>query len=186
MKQVNDLPRGSVSGEVDGKRILYPFYTAWQNMFKRCSESFIAKNHTYKGCCVCDEWHKLSSFKKWFDDNNVNGWQLDKDLLVEGNKIYSPEYCRFVPASLNTILVGRDASRGAYPKGVSFDKDLGKYRAYISINMKTTHIGCYFTIEEAQAAYEESKRNYVLLVLPVYKEMGVSKDLIETLEKRFS
>lgn len=31
----------------------------------------------------------LRHLKKWFDENYIEGYELDKDILVEGNRIYS-------------------------------------------------------------------------------------------------
>lgn len=186
MKPINDLPRGSATEVVGGKKTTRPFYSAWKNMIKRCSEPFISKHPTYAGCTICDEWLSLSSFKIWFDANSVNGWQLDKDLLVLGNKIYSPKYCRFVPASLNSMFLGCESQRGEFPKGVYLDKALNKYRSCIYVNGKTTHLGIHETSDEAKDSYDAAKRNQVFVALPIYLEMGVSKDLIKELERRFT
>ena len=85
-------------------------YSVWTSMLKRCySDKCQKKQPTYKGCCVCEEWLNYSNFKKWFNDNyyEIEGEQmnLDKDILVKGNKIYSPETCVFVPKKINTLFV---------------------------------------------------------------------------------
>ena len=55
-----------------------------------------------------DIWTK--DVKEWFD-NPVNGYKegysLDKDILVKGNKIYSPETCCFVPQDVNILFTKR-------------------------------------------------------------------------------
>ena len=38
-------------------------------------------------------------------------------------------------------------------KGVSFDKDIKKYRAFITLNGKTKHLGCFVSPVDAHAAY---------------------------------
>ena len=48
-------------------------------------------------CSVCEEWKHFSNFKKWFDENYIEGFDIDKDILIKGNKVYSPEACSFVP-----------------------------------------------------------------------------------------
>lgn len=45
-------------------------------------------------------------------------WHLDKDILVAGNKIYSPETCLFVPNRINSLLI-RGVKTGPLPLGVS-------------------------------------------------------------------
>ena len=76
-------------------------------MYNRCySKAFQESHPWYKGCTVCDEWldpeHGLGRFAKWCNENYyiVEGegtTQLDKDILIPGNKIYSPDTCIFVP-----------------------------------------------------------------------------------------
>lgn len=185
MKPINDLPRGSTTHLVNGKRTQKPFYYAWRNMLARCSSKFKVGNETYKCCNVCDEWLKLSAFKKWFDRNHVEGWNLDKDLLIEGNKLYSPETCRFIPHSLNTLFVARDKLRGKHPKGVYYDNDLRKFRALLTVERKTTHVGCYETAEDAEIAYLKAKKNYALSLIPKYKSEGVCHELLAAIERKF-
>ncbi len=73
----------------------------WTNMLQRCYGHY--GNHpTYKGCSVVEEWHNFQNFAKWFEENYIEGYQLDKDIKVEGNKVYGPDTCMFVSKKENT------------------------------------------------------------------------------------
>ena len=79
-------------------------YVAWQNMLQRCYDpKYHVKRPTYIGCSVCAEWHNFQNFAKWMSKQNCEGKQLDKDIKVEGNKVYSPETCMFVTPAENTV-----------------------------------------------------------------------------------
>lgn len=83
-----------------------PQYSTWRSMLRRCYYApYIEKNPTYKGCSVHPEWHNFQNFAKWYDENHPNDgndYQLDKDIKVEGNKLYSPITCSFVTKRENT------------------------------------------------------------------------------------
>jgi hypothetical protein len=77
-------------------------HKTWTGMLERCySEKCHARNPTYKECSVCDEWHNFQNFAKWFFKNYIKGFELDKDIKVKGNKIYSPDTCIFVSPKKN-------------------------------------------------------------------------------------
>ena len=72
-------------------------YLTWMNMLERCySMKSLARNTTYVGCTVVEEWHNFQNFAKWFEENYIEGYHLDKDIKVEGNKVYGPDTCLFV------------------------------------------------------------------------------------------
>ena len=52
---------------------------------------------------------------------------LDKDILIKGNKIYSPNTCIFVPKRINTLFIKCDKARGNLPIGVS-KREENKYK----------------------------------------------------------
>ena len=90
----------SKTSGLDHKRI----YSTWNSMLERCySNKSLAKNPTYRGCSVCDEWQCLQSFAKWMIAQDYKNKELDKDIKVSGNKVYSPITCLFVSRSENTI-----------------------------------------------------------------------------------
>lgn len=140
------------------------YYKKWIVLLNRCYHPTQAKhNKAYNEVFVCDEWLKLSNFKKWFEDE-VNGYkkgyQLDKDLLVKGNKVYSPNTCCFIPSEINrAIVLGRKKKIGGLPIGVvKIELKTSKpYRA--DIGRKT--IGYYSTPEEAFDAYKNRKEEKI-------------------------
>ena len=99
------------------------FYGTWHHMLERCySKKSLSKRPTYRNCSVCPDWLVLSNFKKWFDANYREGSTLDKDILIPGNKIYSPEECSFVPQYVNSLMTDAKAIRGDLPLGVRAHK----------------------------------------------------------------
>src|SRR6478609_6597185 len=117
-------------------------YSVWSSMLKRCYDpKEHEKNPSYKDCKVVEEWLSLQVFGEWFDKNYKEGYQLDKDLLLKGNKIYGPETCCFVPQEINLLLVNNKRSRGVYPIGVS--KQRNKYSAHVRVKNKQKHLGNY-------------------------------------------
>lgn len=102
----------------------FPFYNTWLEMLRRgFSEKEKERHPTYKNTTVCEEWKTASIFKAWMEQQNWKGLDLDKDILIKGNNIYSPETTVFVPSYINTLLVTSKAIRGKWPLGVSLLKD---------------------------------------------------------------
>jgi len=151
----------------NGKNVHDKAYTAWHCMLQRCySKGFLDKHPTYMGCCVCEEWLTFSCFDKWFLENYVDGFQLDKDILVSGNKIYSPDTCLFVPGWVNKFIADSGATRGEYPIGVcKFAGNKIKARCR-QPNKKSYHLGVFKTVEDAYDAWLRAK----LEVLEFYKQ----------------
>ena len=119
---VNDLGyRVQINEEVTkngGKRILKSvfrckYYTAWRNMLTRCyDKKYLERNPSYIGTSVCNEWLSAATFKKWMEQQDWHGKCLDKDIIVPGSKLYSPETCAFVLTATNSFVLARDACRG--------------------------------------------------------------------------
>ena len=147
-----------VKPTVNGKCIVCQFYRIWQHMLYRCySAKYHHKFPTYIDCTVCDEWLTFSNFRSWMITQDWKGKELDKDILVQGNKVYSPETCMFVSQAINSLITDRKASRGIYPQGVCFDKQIGKYKAQVNINGSRKNLGRYSTTEQAFKAYKYAK-----------------------------
>jgi hypothetical protein len=160
---VNDLNQ---IVQVNGK--ILPTYRCWRDMLKRCySAKALIKNLTYIGCSVSEEWKTLSNFKEWYDANYRECFELDKDILYPGNKIYSADTCCFVPHYLNSLLIDCGASRGDLPLGVTEIKpnNIGRisstYLAQCSDGYGARLTKTFKTIEEAQAWYSITKKRIV-------------------------
>lgn len=136
-----------------------PFYEKWGSMLKRCySEKQLKRGSSYRGCTVCDDWLNFSNFRDWMEQQDWGGKQLDKDLLVEGSKVYSPDTCIFISSSLNLFLLTRNGRRGSLPLGVSTVTNYtSKYQSSIKVNSKSTHLGTFDTQEEAHLAWQRAK-----------------------------
>lgn len=151
-------------------------YKVWNAMLARCySERFQQKQPTYKGCSVCEEWLNFQNFAKWYDENfyQIKDYKmnLDKDILIKGNKIYSPETCVFVPHFINTMFLKRQFDRGNLPIGVKIcTRNPKKYEAQSRNNSgKRIYLGVFNTKEEAFEAYKKYKEDLIKQVAEEYK-----------------
>ena len=79
-------------------------YLVWYSMLTRCYSDTYHAAKAYKDVFVCDSWHNFQTFAKWFTDNYIEGYQLDKDTKILGNKIYSPATCCFVSKKENVTM----------------------------------------------------------------------------------
>lgn len=155
-----------------------PFYNKWKGMLERCySDKFKVKQPSYEGCYVCEEWLKFSNFKNWMIQQDYEGKHLDKDLLVEGNRMYSPETCIFIPRKINNFLILRGNDRGEFPLGVSYDNNAGKFKAAGQENGYRKHLGLFCTPTAAHKAWQEHKLKLVRLLIDEEEDTLVIKGL---------
>lgn len=156
-----------------------PIYDRWADMLRRCYyPKALRENPTYKGCSVCKEWLIFSNFKRWFVENSIEGYSIDKDILVKGNKVYSPETCCFVPQAINVLILGKRRKSSPYPLGVTYHRwgNCIRYSAQIAGAENHKHLGYFSTPEEAHLAYKEAKEQYVKeLAIKYYKDKKISK-----------
>ena len=141
-------------------------YTLWCDMLKRChSDNLKNKRPTYGGCEVSENFKSYEYFYKWchkqigFDNED---WQLDKDLLVKGNKVYSESACVFIPREINSLLIKREASRGRHLIGVCWDKRGKAFIAQVGKSKgKRERLGLFKTEIEAFNAYKQAKESFI-------------------------
>ena len=154
-------------------------YKCWRGMLERCySAKCQEKYPTYKGCSVSEGWLYYHNFKNWYNENyyEIDGKtsHLDKDILVKGNKVYSPDTCVFVPNFINSLFTKSQKIRGELPIGVYYYKKNKKYKAGLRVfkNGKSTkkHLGCFDTPNEAFEVYKKAKEEYIKEVADEYKD----------------
>jgi len=145
------------------KRVVWkcPFYRKWKGMLHRC---YISDAPAYEGCTVSEEWHLFSTFKKWMESRSWEGKEIDKDILVPGNKVYGEKFCLLVSRKLNMML--HTMPRGKYPQGVSPPSEgrSPNWMAKCSRYGKNCYLGTFATAAEASAVYNECRREYLLEV----------------------
>ena len=161
-------------------------YEIWKAMLKRCYNSYcLNKQPTYTDCYVCELWHCYQNFAKWYEKEiyecKDEKMCLDKDILIKGNKIYSPETCVFVPNRINVLFTKSNKIRGEYPIGVNYCKRGNKLQVNCNIyengKKKQKHLG-YFPLNkpfQAFTCYKEFKENYIKQVADEYKNLIPNK-----------
>ena len=144
-------------------------YKLWINMMARCFDKKEKDKHpTYQNATCCEEWlyypnfyewlHSQENFEKWL---NGYRWNVDKDILVKRNKIYSPETCCLVPQNVNTLFVKKDENRGVLPIGVTICNDGFKARCQNPITKQRDDLGNYSTPTQAFLVYKNHKENLI-------------------------
>ena len=147
-------------------------YIIWCSMLKRCyyEKPDTRRNfNTYSQSIVSENFKHFKHFRSWckdqigFESKDDAGktFQLDKDILIKGNKIYSEDTCCFVPAEINSIFTLRKNGRGNNPLGVYFNTKLLKYSASLSRNGNSKYLGLYEDKNSAFNAYKQAKECYI-------------------------
>lgn len=152
-----------------------PEYMVWTGMLKRCyCPKYLSKSPTYSGCQASENFKNFQYFAEWCNRQigfgNV-GWQLDKDILLRGNRRYDENLCVFIPSKINSVVNSCSVKRGFYPVGVHFDKQTGRYSSQCRIGGVKKNLGRFDTPEEAFATYVRAKKGELLAVAEEYKAM---------------
>ncbi len=172
-----------VTPVINGKQVYCPFYLAWKGMISRCYDPSIKKRQpSYDGCTVCEDWKTFSNFKAWMETQDWQGKEVDKDILVKGNKLYSPDTCLMVNTVTNTyvqdaITLSSDSRIGVH---TTFTKlGVARYRAISKnpINKKEESLGTYNTSEECHLAWRRRKHEIACLLSDQESDHRVKKFL---------
>ena len=166
-----------------------PYYQAWVSMFRRCySAKYQENKSTYKGCSVSTEWHTFSSFKNWMEKQDFEGKHLDKDLLFEGNKVYSHETCVFVTPSVNNFTTDNGAARGEWLIGTYWHKQKGKFLSQCNnpFTKKHEYLGLFTCEQEAHQAWLKRKLELAHELADIQTDERVARVLIERYSKPYT
>lgn len=153
-------------------------------MLERCysNKNKMKRFRTYYGCTTHKKWHNFQRFSEWYCKNYVEYGTgrmcLDKDILIKGNKEYSPDTCVIVDNRINCLFTKTNSLRGEYPIGVYYKKKNKKFVAQCSMFdgtiKKQKYLGLFNTSEEAFYTYKHFKEAYIKQVADEYKEKYIT------------
>ena len=146
--------------------VLLKEYRYWHSMIERCYSNKLHDgiNKVYKDCTTSDNFKHYGYFYEWCHEQvgfGAEGFELDKDLLIKGNKVYSEDTCVFLPKEINTVLTKSTATRGVSLIGATFNKRLGKYVSQINLCNSKKHLGVFDSEIEAFNSYKKAKECHI-------------------------
>lgn len=146
-------------------------YTQWCGMINRAggkhskSYSNVSVSENFKDYDFYLEW--ASHQKGWLLEESGKLWNLDKDIVGDGT-IYSEHTCVFVPPRINYLFCYKQGNND-YPRGVSLENNKNKYQAKgFNSSGSASHIGYYYSVEEAHKAYLDSRLNLMSILIKKY------------------
>lgn len=150
--------------EVNGHRIMRITRSGglWNAVKHRCLDGGAQQRAypKYVGCTM--EYSSFQDFSEWCQqqygyrelDTKGKYWNLDKDILIQGNKVYSKETCIFVPEYVNSAFRSRP-TRGL-PRGVYLNRDSSTFKMACIVSGEIISKN-YRTISEAHRGWQEHK-----------------------------
>lgn len=173
---------GEYTPTIDGKQSKP--YRIWSSMMARAySDSYKSSFPTYQDVTVCADWHNFQVFAEWCNSQkfyHFEGYVLEKDILKRGNKTYCPEFCRFVPPSLNSLITKCDANRGNLPIGVSWCSTKELFHSCVNRDGVTEFIGYYNCPVKAFGAYKKRKEEIIKEMADRFKNK-IDEDIYSSL-----
>lgn len=147
-------------------------YQVWKHMLYRCKADTAERlrRPSYDGCSIHPDFIEFQNFAEWCQHQVgfINdGWQLDKDILHPGNKVYGPDTCCFVPRSINLLLIHSRSDVGEYPTGVC--RRGNRFVAFISIEGRRKFLGYHDTPETAYLTYKIAKEAEIKRQAEIYR-----------------
>jgi len=141
----------------------HPLYNTYHGIRKRCLQENNKDYHRYggRGIKLCERWSGVDGFFNFTEDmgNKPDNYTLDR---IDTNGDYSPENCRWV--DINTQNLNK---RNVKHRGVTFYKNLNKYRARISVKGVEYNLGMFEDLEEAIEIRKQAELKYLGKILDV-------------------
>ena len=180
------LGEGKYKAKCEGKNTKP--YSVWRNILTRCYREEGLKNLTYKDCSVCTSWLNFQNFARWYEKeceglSENKTYQVDKDLLCKGNKVYSPETCTLITQEINSLIAYEQASDSTLPVGVYLNNGVvDKYYAMCRVEGVNTYLGQYNSPDEASLAYTRQKESTIKIqAIKAYNKGELSKEARDAL-----
>jgi hypothetical protein len=146
-------------------------YKVWQCMLERCyNEAHPAHKH-YADVEVCGDWHNFQSFAAWcltqkgFEDKH---FEIDKDFMYDGNRLYSPDTCCFIPGVINSFFLnGRTNGKKGEGLGVGVtETPSGTFR----VCLNRVKLGTFPSQRQAELAFTNYKKYSLWLLASEFKD----------------
>jgi hypothetical protein len=128
-----------------------PEYKLWVAIKQRCYNPKARYYHNYggKGITMCDRW--LNDYETFINDIGQRPYKDASIDRIDGSKGYTPENCRWVDRTIQSINQRLAPNNTSGYRGVSWFKAAKAWRAYITAYKQRIDIG-YFSDKE-EAAY---------------------------------
>lgn len=165
----------------NGKQVwMCPYYQTWRSMLSRAYiDKYKQKHPTYQDVTVSEEWHSFMRFRAWMEAQDWEGKHLDKDILFQGNKVYSPDTCVFVDGAVNNFLTDSSATRGEWPIGVSWHEPSQRFRSNCNnpFTKKNEHLGYFHCPNQAHLAWKKRKHEFACQLAEIHVDKRVADAL---------
>ncbi|EGT3619589.1 hypothetical protein FJ641_09325 [Clostridium perfringens] len=152
----------------------------WSDMLERC---YTDRYSAYNNCTVCKEWHNYYNFATWYSKHmyKINErLELDKDVLRNGEKFYSPNTCLLIPCTLNRyIATATCRKKDGLPTGVYLQKNK-KYKVIKNFDGRQEKL--FNNLNDAYEWYLINKNNHFQKILLNY-ENKIPKYIYTVLQK---
>ena len=163
---INDIPL-STCGE---GRLKDPIFGIWSAMLTRIT-SPKAAHSPYFDTTICLDWLRFSKFREWVEcpsTGYMKGYEIDKDIIQPGSKIYSPDTCCFVPPRIN-LLFTKHNTPSDMPTGITV-KD-GSFYTHVKTDNKILY-ATFHNIQDAMDDYVKKKTDIIRNVADEYYRNG--------------
>lgn len=140
-----------------------PTYESWWSVVQRCTNPTDSAYPLYGGAGVTmvDRWNPRAggSFENFLKDmgERPDGTSINR---IGSVPLYSPETCEWATRSIQSYDQKKRNTNTSGKTGVSFNKNSGKWEAYISVNRKKVNLGSHEKFEDAAKAREEAELKY--------------------------
>jgi len=143
-----------------------PIYCRWKHVLRRV---FDPLEPSFGRSQICDEWIYFSNFEGWMRSQYWEGLELDKDILGDGSRTYSPIFCAFVPQYLNQIInCIKPKAEGDCLIGTRKNRR-GTFEAKCNIgDSKSIGLGTHKTEALAHHAWQLEKANQIEIAVNLY------------------
>lgn len=150
------------ASKVDRKKS--PEGIIWSGIMGRRLAS--CKRNPYKDISVSENFQNFDFFVEWCrsqigfgsKDDLGNTFEIDKDLLSSGAKVYSEDVCVFVPQEINAFYTNR-FSKKVLPPGVFLHKNGSYIVQFVGDGTKPSYQGSYKTAEQAFEVFKRMKES---------------------------